>query len=81
MAVPFDLGTLEVTGDSVPVVQRDGESLPGSRGKFALYQGALALGPPPRRPSLPRPAAADEPGAVVGKRAPKLFFKYMAGTG
>ncbi len=36
----------------------------GACGRLALYQSTLALGPPPRRPSLPRPAAADELGAL-----------------
>jgi hypothetical protein len=36
----------------------------GACGRLALYQSTLALGPPPRRPSLRRPAAADEFDAI-----------------
>jgi len=41
----------------------------------------LTKNKPPRRPSLPRPAAADELGALTGKMTTMLAMQGMQGMG
>ncbi len=56
-----------------------GESLQGTR-DFVASQSASSIGPPPRRPALPRPAAADEFGTLRGLDPSGLLRSLNLGT-